>query len=201
MKESYTEGIANHGDPESCGGVRKDAAEALTGAHTGGVLSRENRRNQGADDVVLCGRQQADARYGECVSHPARSETSSTCGNSRRENREIPQPPTGNGPEGRAGKAKSRNPAMYGCGKSDNSILPAKPPNKVAGATAEVVEGRGLTKENADQQKHVPDAAPGRRRAKCAGTYIRDCSGERTERSHFEEPTYPNRMDVSVPWV
>jgi hypothetical protein len=40
---------------------------------------------------------------------------------------------------------------MYGCGKSDSPILPEKPPNKVAGATAEVVEGRGLTKENADQ--------------------------------------------------
>ena len=42
MKESYAEGLASHGDPESCGGVRKDAAEALTGAHTGRVLSPEN---------------------------------------------------------------------------------------------------------------------------------------------------------------
>jgi len=24
MKESYTEGLASHSDPESCGGVRKD---------------------------------------------------------------------------------------------------------------------------------------------------------------------------------
>jgi len=69
-----------------------------------------------------------------------------------RENREIPQPPTGTDPEGRAGKAKSRKSAMNGCGKSDNSIVLTKPPNKVAQAMAEAVEGRELTKENTDQQ-------------------------------------------------
>jgi hypothetical protein len=62
MKESYTEGLANHGDPESCAGTRKGAGEALTGAHTGGALSRETRCNQGADAVVLSGRPHADAR-------------------------------------------------------------------------------------------------------------------------------------------
>ena len=148
MKESYTEGPASHGDPESCGGVRKDAPEALTGAHTGRVLSRENRCNQGADDVVLCGRQHTCMCHGEHTSDPARSQTSCTCGNSMRENRESPQPPTGNGPEGRAGKAESREPAMHGCRQSYNFIVPAKPPNKAAQAVAEAVEGRELTKEN-----------------------------------------------------
>jgi hypothetical protein len=62
MKESYTEGPASHGGLESCAYVRKDAGEALTEAHMGGVLSRENRRNQGADDVLLSGRQHACAR-------------------------------------------------------------------------------------------------------------------------------------------
>jgi len=51
MKESHTEGPASHGDPASCAGVRKGAGEALTGAHTGGASSRENRCNQGADAV------------------------------------------------------------------------------------------------------------------------------------------------------
>jgi group II intron reverse transcriptase/maturase len=69
-----------------------------------------------------------------------------------RENRESPQPPTGNGPEGRAGKAKSPKPAMYGCGQSDNSVVPTKLLNKMGDAMAEAVEERGLTKENADQQ-------------------------------------------------
>lgn len=87
MKESHAKGLASHGNPESCAGTREGAGEALTGAHTGGVLSRENRRNQGADVVELCGRQHASARQGEPTRDPARSETSSTCGNSMRENR------------------------------------------------------------------------------------------------------------------
>jgi len=40
MEESYREGLASHPDPESCGGARKGAAEALTGEHAGKVLSR-----------------------------------------------------------------------------------------------------------------------------------------------------------------
>jgi hypothetical protein len=41
MEESHTEGLAIHGDLESCGEVRKNFAEALTGACTGAVWSRE----------------------------------------------------------------------------------------------------------------------------------------------------------------
>ena len=51
-------------------------------------------------------------------------------------------------------------------GKSDSPVVPAKPPNKVAHAAAEVVEERGLAKGNTDEQnaprtqrrtRHVPD--------------------------------------------
>jgi hypothetical protein len=41
MKEPYIEGVATRDDPESCAVVRKDAGEALTGAHAGRVLGRE----------------------------------------------------------------------------------------------------------------------------------------------------------------
>jgi group II intron reverse transcriptase/maturase len=41
---------------------------------------------------------------------------------------------------------------MYGCGQSDNSVVPTKLLNKMGDAMAEAVEERGLTKENADQQ-------------------------------------------------
>ena len=51
MKESHAEGPASRGDPESCDGPREGTGEALTGAHTGGVLSREIRCHQGADAV------------------------------------------------------------------------------------------------------------------------------------------------------
>jgi len=41
MKESHRKGLANHPDPESCGGRRKAPVEALTGAQAGRVLSCE----------------------------------------------------------------------------------------------------------------------------------------------------------------
>jgi hypothetical protein len=42
MKVSNVKGLANHDDPESCGGVCKNAVEALTWESAGWVLSREN---------------------------------------------------------------------------------------------------------------------------------------------------------------
>jgi RNA-directed DNA polymerase len=41
MEEPYGEGLASHTDPESCVASREAGGEALTGAHVGGVLSRE----------------------------------------------------------------------------------------------------------------------------------------------------------------
>ena len=55
MEEPHTEGIASHGDPESCVGVREGVGEALTGAHAGWVLSREITFVRGADAVQRCG--------------------------------------------------------------------------------------------------------------------------------------------------
>ena len=42
MEELYTEGVAIHGDPESCVGVREDAGEALTGARAGWAIEPRN---------------------------------------------------------------------------------------------------------------------------------------------------------------
>ena len=41
MKESYSEGVASHTGPESCGGGSNVMAEASTGEHVGGLLSCE----------------------------------------------------------------------------------------------------------------------------------------------------------------
>jgi hypothetical protein len=41
MKTLYIEGLAIHGDPESCVGDPRGRSEALTGARAGPVLSRE----------------------------------------------------------------------------------------------------------------------------------------------------------------
>ena len=54
-------------------------------------------------------------------------------------------------------------------GKSDRPVVPVKPPNKAAQPAAEVVEGRGLAKGNADQQNAFRTQSR-TRRAKCAGT-------------------------------
>jgi hypothetical protein len=65
MKELYGEGPASHTDPESCVVSRKAGHEALTGAHAGGVLSREIAGNQDADAVYSAGRQHWWGRYRE----------------------------------------------------------------------------------------------------------------------------------------
>ena len=152
MKESCIEGPASHDGPESCAVTRKGVSEALIGAHAGGVLSRENTCTQGADDVVLNGRQHIGGRQGESADDPARSKTSCMRGSSMRENREIPRSPPGDGLGGRAEKVVDRKSAMDGRGKSDSTIVPVKSPNKTDQPAAEAVEGRGLTKENALKQ-------------------------------------------------
>jgi hypothetical protein len=63
----------------------------------------------------------------------------------------------------RSGKAKSRKPDVYAGEESDCAIVPMKPPNKEAQASAEVVEGRARTKENTSQSQHEPDTERGRR--------------------------------------
>jgi RNA-directed DNA polymerase len=74
MKESHGEGLARHTVPESCGGVREGAVEALTGAHTGQVLSREIPISRDADTLSLRGRQHGTAVVGKAEPGPARSQ-------------------------------------------------------------------------------------------------------------------------------
>ena len=60
MKVRYRKGIANHPDPESCGGAREGATEALTGEAAGQPLSRvishlERRRRRAVRKATLLG--------------------------------------------------------------------------------------------------------------------------------------------------
>ena len=43
MEELYAEGVAIHGDPESCVGVREGTGEALTGARVGRAIEPRNQ--------------------------------------------------------------------------------------------------------------------------------------------------------------
>lgn len=92
MKVSNVKGLANHDDPESCGDVRKNAVEALTGESAGWVLSREKQLVRDADPVRRRGRPQSTLRLGEEHWYPARSETPGMHGSNLRENREILRP-------------------------------------------------------------------------------------------------------------
>ena len=93
MKVSNVKGLANHDDPESCGGTRKDVGEALTGESAGWVLSREKQLVRDADPVRRRGRPQSTVRLGEERWYPARSETPGMHGSNLRENREILRSP------------------------------------------------------------------------------------------------------------
>lgn len=93
MKVSNVKGLANHDDPESCGDVRKNAVEALTGESAGWVLSREKQLVRDADPLRRRGRPQSMFRFGKKHWYPARSETPGMHGSNLRENREILRPP------------------------------------------------------------------------------------------------------------
>ena len=51
MKVSYSEGLATHTGPESCGAAREGGDEAWTGERTGRVFSREKNLLRDADAV------------------------------------------------------------------------------------------------------------------------------------------------------
>jgi len=106
MKESYSEGLATHTDPESCDTVREDGVEALTGVRAGWVLSRESSFLRSADEVGEVGRPHWRRRYRETLLGSARSETPCTYGNTTLGNREVLWSPTADGAVGRIGKSK-----------------------------------------------------------------------------------------------
>jgi len=105
MKESYGKGVATHTGPESCGVVRKDNAEALTGDRTGRVFSRERTFLRDADAVGESGRRNRVHRYREVYPGPARSQTPCTYEYTSRGSREVPCPPTASVAVGRIEKS------------------------------------------------------------------------------------------------
>ena len=89
MRESYSEGLANHTGPESCACSGNTLREALTGVRAGKVSSSENCLIVlGADVLCPYGRQHSGSRQGETFRGPSESETLSMHGNIFRENRD-----------------------------------------------------------------------------------------------------------------
>src|ERR1700693_5355113 len=106
MQNSYESGSATDIGPESCGAIRKNGVEALTGERAGRVLSRVRTFLRDADAVGESGRPHPVHRYREVHWSPARSETPCTYGDTWRGNREIPSPPKAADALGRVGKSK-----------------------------------------------------------------------------------------------
>ena len=92
MKESYSEGLANHTGLGSYAGIRKDIGGTLIEVRAGWVLSREMAtQNQGADAVIARGRQHRLQRRPMLQENPARSKTPSMHGNTSSGDWEIPR--------------------------------------------------------------------------------------------------------------
>ena len=73
MREPYIEGVAIHGDPESCVGDPRGRSEALTGARAGWAIEPRNQAIRGADAVFIGGRPHRWQRYRELSADPAGS--------------------------------------------------------------------------------------------------------------------------------
>ena len=93
MRELYIEGVAIHGGPESCVGVREGGGEALTGVRAGWAIEPRNQGFRGADAVARGGRQHRRSRYRESPGTPRGQENLCMRGVSMRENREVPRSP------------------------------------------------------------------------------------------------------------
>lgn len=113
MKVRHRKGIANHPDPESCGGAREGAVEALTGESAGQPLSREIRQS-GAPTLLS----EAEGHIGEGVTRepstsPTRSKTLSMRRSSPNRNCEISSAPVVKLAAGGSGKALGRTPDSH----------------------------------------------------------------------------------------
>src|SRR5215217_1704649 len=94
MREPYIEGVAIHGGPESCVGVREGAGEALTGVRVGWAIEPRNDNRFGVPTSSR--RTEGNTAGGamrESSADPARSKNLCTHGVSMLENREVPWPP------------------------------------------------------------------------------------------------------------
>jgi RNA-directed DNA polymerase len=93
MKEPDIEGVATHGGPKSCDGVREDGGEALTGVRVGWAIEP---RNQGSGVPTPLTRPEGNivgSAMRELPADPARSKNLCMRGISMRENREVPRSP------------------------------------------------------------------------------------------------------------
>jgi RNA-directed DNA polymerase len=149
MKVQHGKDLASHSGPESCGGAREGAAEALTGETGGSAIEPRNPKSGTPTPLSDAEGEMNQGDTCESWSSPARSETLHTPGSFLHRSWEISAVPGETTPGG-SGKAKCHTPDPPAVEKSDALILPGKPSNK-GDQPAEMVEGRSAAKGNADQ--------------------------------------------------
>jgi hypothetical protein len=129
MKELYRKGLASHSDPESCGDVREDIVEALTGAHASRVSSCEIKYIGSADSVLVDARNIGNSIIGKFILNSPQSKTPCEHGTFLHGNRETSQVAVLETKAVRPEKKQFRNAGMYACEESDISIVPEIHPN------------------------------------------------------------------------
>jgi hypothetical protein len=93
MRKLYIEGLATHGGPKLCVGVREGAGEALAGVRAGRVIEPRNQRigvptpSRKRKATLLA------ALYASCQRAPRGHRTRACTPIFMRENREIPRSP------------------------------------------------------------------------------------------------------------
>src|SRR5262249_35995195 len=110
MRESDTEGLATHGGPEPCAGVREGAGEALAGGVQAGLWSRESSKAGVPTPLLAAEGHMAGGARREPLGNPARSENHGMYASSMRENRESQPLPAPRSGAGRSGKAEAVSP-------------------------------------------------------------------------------------------
>jgi hypothetical protein len=93
MKELYIEGLATHDGPELCVGDPRGRSEALAGVRAGRAIEPRNDLIRGAHVLSIAEGNIARGAIRELLVDPAWSENHGMCGNSMRENREVPCSP------------------------------------------------------------------------------------------------------------
>src|SRR5262249_21295834 len=129
MKESYRKDPASHPDPESCGGGREAAGEALTGVNAGQAIELRNQVSPGCRRCRPKRKATPRAVLWQAVS--GRRAVVDPVHAWKLFAREPGDPADTRRlrGDGSAGKGDDRTSGMHVCGKSDGRIVPKKPPN------------------------------------------------------------------------
>ncbi len=147
LKERCAEGVVTHSDPESWSRIRKDPAQALTGALADPDID-PRKRLPDVDPVSGMGNHYALVRHDERQDDPARSKSRGTSGTFGHENRLILRAPAGVARLCRMAKVPTRIAIVNALGKSDEDVVTLNHRRPTCRGTG---EGRSETPESPHQ--------------------------------------------------